>query len=151
MIYDIFFFYFIGFLLLLSISKGSQLNVHDQNIIKTSLDKDGNRIGKSQSIQMGGTIKEDSIINQAKSHGVTDENQNSNENDANNEKNSQCGDCYGAGMPGQCCNTCDDVQDAYHKKGWAIQDLSRFTQVLIKYPCTNKKYCETKNIAQSKY
>jgi len=30
-----------------------------------------------------------------------------------------CGSCYGAGMEeGQCCNTCDSVQDAYRKRGW---------------------------------
>ena len=29
-----------------------------------------------------------------------------------------CGNCYGAGYSGQCCQTCDDVRNAYAAKGW---------------------------------
>eukprot|EP01084_Bolivina_argentea_P261141 441179_1 len=29
-----------------------------------------------------------------------------------------CGDCMGAGLHGQCCNSCWDIQKAYMKKGW---------------------------------
>ena len=32
-----------------------------------------------------------------------------------------CGHCYGAGQPGQCCNTCQDVKDAYEKMGWRFR------------------------------
>jgi len=32
-----------------------------------------------------------------------------------------CGSCYGAGDPGQCCNTCDDVRMVYRKKNWALR------------------------------
>lgn len=32
-----------------------------------------------------------------------------------------CGSCYGAeSYPGYCCNTCDQVQEQYRKKGWAF-------------------------------
>jgi endoplasmic reticulum-Golgi intermediate compartment protein 3 len=33
-----------------------------------------------------------------------------------------CGDCFGGDPPAgsQCCNTCEDVQEAYRKKGWAF-------------------------------
>lgn len=33
-----------------------------------------------------------------------------------------CGDCYGGDPPvgATCCNTCEDVQEAYRKKGWAF-------------------------------
>eukprot|EP01114_Cavostelium_apophysatum_P014486 TRINITY_DN3775_c0_g1_i2.p1 TRINITY_DN3775_c0_g1~~TRINITY_DN3775_c0_g1_i2.p1 ORF type:complete len:390 (-),score=81.18 TRINITY_DN3775_c0_g1_i2:57-1226(-) len=32
-----------------------------------------------------------------------------------------CGSCYGAEpYPGYCCNTCDQVQENYRKKGWAF-------------------------------
>ena len=30
-----------------------------------------------------------------------------------------CGDCFGAGRPGQCCDTCSDVMYAYRAKRWA--------------------------------
>ena len=34
---------------------------------------------------------------------------------------SRCESCYGAeARPGQCCNTCAEVQDAYRAKGWAF-------------------------------
>jgi hypothetical protein len=32
----------------------------------------------------------------------------------------QCGDCYGAGDAGQCCNTCEEVREVYKKKGWGF-------------------------------
>jgi len=35
-----------------------------------------------------------------------------------------CGSCYGAGEKGpppQCCNTCDEVRNAYRKKNWALR------------------------------
>ncbi len=35
-------------------------------------------------------------------------------------KNSDCGSCYGAELyEGQCCNTCEEVYEAYAKKSWA--------------------------------
>lgn len=32
-----------------------------------------------------------------------------------------CGNCYGAGNVGQCCNTCLDVKLAYEKSGWRFK------------------------------
>jgi len=34
------------------------------------------------------------------------------------EQIGSCGLCYGAGRPGECCNTCQDVKDAYERVGW---------------------------------
>jgi hypothetical protein len=33
-----------------------------------------------------------------------------------------CGDCFGADPPAgkKCCNTCEDIQEAYKAKGWAF-------------------------------
>ena len=31
-----------------------------------------------------------------------------------------CGDCYGAADPGVCCNSCEEVREAYKKKGWQL-------------------------------
>lgn len=33
----------------------------------------------------------------------------------------KCGNCYGAGSKGQCCNTCQDVKDAYARLGWRFK------------------------------
>jgi len=32
----------------------------------------------------------------------------------------ECGDCYGAGSEGECCQTCDDVRRAYRIRGWGF-------------------------------
>ncbi|KAJ1421187.1 endoplasmic reticulum vesicle transporter-domain-containing protein [Ochromonadaceae sp. CCMP2298] len=32
-----------------------------------------------------------------------------------------CGNCYGAGTPGQCCETCAQVKAAYAKVGWRFK------------------------------
>jgi hypothetical protein len=34
-----------------------------------------------------------------------------------------CGSCYGAGKDGQCCNTCDDLKQAYSAKGWSAASI----------------------------
>lgn len=36
-----------------------------------------------------------------------------------------CGSCYGAeARPGQCCNTCDDVRNAYAERGWEMNKVT---------------------------
>lgn len=41
----------------------------------------------------------------------------------------RCESCYGAESPSRkCCNTCDEVKEAYHGKGWALNDLSSIVQ-----------------------
>ena len=39
-----------------------------------------------------------------------------------------CGTCYGARPDGECCNTCEDVRNAYGGKGWSIGDLDAISQ-----------------------
>ena len=39
-----------------------------------------------------------------------------------------CGPCYGAKGEGECCNTCDDVRNAYAKNGWQIDNLDDISQ-----------------------
>jgi len=42
-----------------------------------------------------------------------------------------CGSCYGAHQKSsQCCNTCDEVRDAYKVKGWILTDLTAIEQCL---------------------
>merc|ERR1719253_844110 len=38
---------------------------------------------------------------------------------AQNRSNTSCGDCFGAGAAGQCCETCSDVMYAYRSRRWA--------------------------------
>jgi len=45
------------------------------------------------------------------------------------ESPTPCGDCYGAESPQTpCCNTCDQVKDAYRRKGWAFSDTVKVKQ-----------------------
>ncbi|KAF3674913.1 endoplasmic reticulum-Golgi intermediate compartment protein 3 isoform X1 [Capsicum chacoense] len=40
-----------------------------------------------------------------------------------------CGSCYGAeGSDDHCCNTCEDVREAYRKKGWALTNPDEIDQ-----------------------
>ncbi|CAM6128329.1 unnamed protein product [Calypogeia fissa] len=40
-----------------------------------------------------------------------------------------CGSCFGAGTShDECCNSCEAVQKAYRKKGWALTDLTLVDQ-----------------------
>ena len=42
----------------------------------------------------------------------------------------RCESCYGAETPEKrCCNTCEDVREAYRKKGWALSDVDDIKQV----------------------
>ena len=44
----------------------------------------------------------------------------------------RCESCYGAETPEKrCCNTCEDVREAYRRKGWALSDVDEIKQVLI--------------------
>lgn len=37
-----------------------------------------------------------------------------------------CGDCYGADSPDvRCCNTCNDLIQAYQRKQWSVTDILR--------------------------
>jgi len=42
-------------------------------------------------------------------------------NSAENSSVSECGDCYGAGEEGECCNTCDDVERAHERSKKMVQ------------------------------
>jgi len=40
-----------------------------------------------------------------------------------------CGSCYGAEQtPEQCCNTCDEVREAYRRKGWGFANAEHVEQ-----------------------
>ncbi|KAJ4831065.1 hypothetical protein Tsubulata_043530 [Turnera subulata] len=41
-----------------------------------------------------------------------------------------CGSCYGAEMSDDdCCNSCDDVREAYRRKGWAVTNVDLIDQI----------------------
>ncbi|CAH0557870.1 unnamed protein product [Brassicogethes aeneus] len=49
----------------------------------------------------------------------------------------ECGSCYGAALdPKKCCNTCEDVREAYRERRWALENLDNITQ------CKEEKFSE---------
>ncbi|CAG4968007.1 unnamed protein product [Colias eurytheme] len=53
-----------------------------------------------------------------------------------------CGSCYGAAFnESQCCNTCEEVKEAYKIRRWALPDLATIEQ------CKNDESIEKVNLA----
>ncbi len=56
-----------------------------------------------------------------------------NDIDKLNEQRSEgyCGSCYGGEPPegGRCCNSCDEVREAYTRKGWSFSNPGTIDQV----------------------
>lgn len=79
--------------------------LHD--VFKRRLDKTGAPIGASTKGEMNTLKSKDELLREkqriiadgVKPTAVTDPN--------------YCGDCYGAGIAGQCCNTCEEVRAVY--------------------------------------
>jgi len=87
-----------------------QLNVHD-NIYLDRLDKAGNKISDKAEREVVGSDKHLPDIKLGDDH------------------HEKCGNCYGADTPEKpCCNSCDDVQEAYRKKGWAFTNPQTIEQ-----------------------
>ncbi|XP_074588401.1 uncharacterized protein LOC141844265 [Curcuma longa] len=84
---------------------------HD--IIKKRLDSHGNVIGSRQ-----GRIGSPQIEKPLQRHGGRLE---------HNE--TYCGSCYGAETSDEdCCNSCEEVREAYRKKGWGLSDPDMIDQ-----------------------
>jgi len=82
-----------------------QLKTSNTLIKKVRLEKDGSVHPEVSDVKLGGTLKTKEEIEKMKLHP---------------EIKTDCGSCFGAGDPGECCNTCDDIRAAYKKKGWAF-------------------------------
>lgn len=86
-------------------SSGEQHLQIDHNIFKRKLDLKGQPIEDPK--------KEDITI-QTKEVAV---------NITTNKTKEECGSCYGASLdPTRCCNTCEDVREAYRERRWAFPD-----------------------------
>lgn len=103
-------------------SSGEQHLQMEHNIHKRRLDLDGNSIEepKKEEIATSTTVKQ----NTSDLAIIT------------------CGSCYGAALnESQCCNTCDDVKEAYRIRRWALPDLTTIEQ------CKNDESIEKTNNA----
>lgn len=62
---------------------------------------------------------------------ITDTKKKSDSQDGQNSTETPCGDCYGAANDEtsiKCCNTCEDVKEAYRQRKWQLPDLKMITQ-----------------------
>lgn len=79
-------------------------------IYKHRLDEQGFKHGVAVKEELGNTLtSEDHILEGEATHPEV-------KSPAN-----KCGNCYGAGRAGECCNTCDDVKKAYKRQGWTVK------------------------------
>ena len=73
----------------------------------------GRETRKESKHEIGGTIAHEHEL--TKNHVA----RNATESDgADDPEKPKCGDCFGAGADGECCNTCEAVRAAYRTKGW---------------------------------
>ncbi|PAA82192.1 hypothetical protein BOX15_Mlig030157g2 [Macrostomum lignano] len=85
---------------------------HD--LYKTRLDSGGREIGEQ-------------VKTQVNTAGPINVSKDGNKNEAPTVPT--CGSCYGAETADRrCCNTCNDVREAYRLKGWAVVDLANYAQ-----------------------
>uniref|UniRef100_A0A6B2L6T7 Endoplasmic reticulum vesicle transporter C-terminal domain-containing protein n=1 Tax=Arcella intermedia TaxID=1963864 RepID=A0A6B2L6T7_9EUKA len=89
---------------------GHQLNIH-HNVYTTRIDKTGNPLNPQEKEEIGeDKYSQDIYLGDS----ATD---------------IKCGSCYGAETEQvPCCNSCDEIQEAYRKKGWAFVNLNNYEQ-----------------------
>lgn len=86
------------------------------NIYKIRLGSNGKVIGKSASAEVSSILKSSDL-------------EKKNESLVTEMDRTKCGSCYGAKRSGSCCDTCDELRDAYIKKGWAFEPSPKYEQV----------------------
>ncbi|XP_070533069.1 endoplasmic reticulum-Golgi intermediate compartment protein 3-like isoform X2 [Ptychodera flava] len=92
-----------------------QLDV-DHNIFKKRLDKSGKPISKPEKEELGDHVdKAKEFVDIATGKETLDPN--------------RCESCYGAETKElKCCNSCEDVREAYRRKGWAFNNAEGIEQ-----------------------
>lgn len=93
------------------------------NILKTRIDSSRNRIETQYSGELRNELD---VMNEAKKEGY-------------------CGSCYGGVEPESgCCNTCEEVRQAYVNKGWSFTNPDAIEQVRRRYqlPSFEKRYLQ---------
>jgi len=77
------------------------------NILKVRLDKDGHEVAGSHTAELGADV----------------------EKLAKTKKEGYCGSCYGGVEPASgCCNTCEEVRQAYVHRGWSFTNPDAIEQ-----------------------
>jgi hypothetical protein len=108
----------------MDISGAKQKNV-DHNVFKRRLDPKGKQIGYHEKHEIGDTIKTTDELHDKPSSVDPSDNRTS----AEKMKEEKCGSCYGAESDDiKCCDTCEQVREAYRKKGWSFSVRNNIRQ-----------------------
>lgn len=92
---------------------GEQQRDLSHNIAKVRVDSSGKPVPNSQSGELRNEVD---LMNEKKQE----------------QQEGYCGSCYGGIAPeGGCCNTCEDVRQAYVNKGWSFTNPDAIEQVRI--------------------
>lgn len=96
----------------MDISGSHQLDIQ-HNIYKKRLDQFGQPIANARATKENSIGQEAPVVKTTGGQGE------------------YCGSCYGAeSVPGQCCNTCEEVQEAYRTRGWAFSNVDHIEQCI---------------------
>lgn len=102
----------------IDVSGEQQINIQ-HNIYKRRMDKEGKFVDEGQKQETIGISKKQQFLDTA----ITSTASTSTLNPG------RCESCYGAESGSRkCCNTCNDVRDAYTEKGWALKDFDTIEQ-----------------------
>ena len=74
----------------------------------------GNKVGVAERAELGNTLQTEKQLEELSQ-------QDTKKLQVIKEQIGACGNCYGAAPPGHCCNTCDQVKEAYSKMGWRFK------------------------------
>lgn len=117
-------------------SSGEQHSQIEHSIFKRRLDSEGNPIAGDDPVKT--QVLGESSIGKMPVNSSHNDDHDHKEKETEKEKpkvndtalaKPQCSSCYGAETVHlKCCNTCEEVQEAYRLKGWAIKDLSLIEQ-----------------------
>ncbi|CAO3685578.1 unnamed protein product [Umbelopsis vinacea] len=90
---------------------GQHVSGYTHDVYKVRLDLNGNHIESEKTEKLGDD-----------SHGA--------DLALQQDEPGHCGSCYGATSPNEngCCNTCEEVREAYIKAGWGFSDPSLYEQ-----------------------
>ena len=65
-------------------------------------------------------------------------------------QNGYCGSCYGGVEPESgCCQTCDEVRQAYVNRGWSFNRPDSIEQVRVLCPLSSTHSCRRVSVAGS--
>jgi hypothetical protein len=89
--------------------------IHD--IYKHRLSPEGLQQGVPEKSELGNTVRTEAELEEL----VKNQQKGDQQQALMKKQIGACGNCYGAGLPGQCCQTCEDVKQAYQRVGWRFK------------------------------